>query len=158
MRARLGCATMQGILLMVAMRAGCDAALAESKKQFKILPGAAGSVEVALNTPPTADSVCSFSYSGVGATPEQWEIEVRGDAETATITCDVGRVGGQMSYLLFSKVELTIGLPIAEVSAFDNEERLLEDDQFVVDDTRVQNGPNWSGQLRGLSATSESPF
>mmetsp|Transcript_2593 Transcript_2593/g.5773 ORF Transcript_2593/g.5773 Transcript_2593/m.5773 type:complete len:157 (+) Transcript_2593:30-500(+) len=147
------------IVALMLRASTCDAALAESSQQFKIVPGEAGVVEVSLNTPPTKDSMCIFKYNAMGATPENWEIEIRGDAETSTITCDVGRTGGQGSYLLFTAISLELGeLPIAEVSAYDNDERLLEDDQFVVENSQLSNTQTWAGQLRGLSATSESTF
>lgn len=38
--------------------------------EFKILPGAASKISVALDTPPIAGSTCTFEWTAQGATPE----------------------------------------------------------------------------------------
>lgn len=60
----------KGLLLLTAGLFIYHASAKEVETEFKIVPGKAGNVEVALDTPPIPSSTCRFEWDSSGATVE----------------------------------------------------------------------------------------
>ncbi|KAA8496567.1 Myeloid-derived growth factor [Porphyridium purpureum] len=122
----------------------------EARRAFKIVPGQAGSVSVSLNTPPVKESTCTFSHQTRGATPEEWELEIRGDPSSGEMFCSVGRASATQTYLMFEGFKLHLGTAdLADVIVFDNEGKPLPDDQYEVRGAQVSSVSGWNGQFVG---------
>eukprot|EP00177_Eucheuma_denticulatum_P000841 GFKZ01001515.1.p1 GENE.GFKZ01001515.1~~GFKZ01001515.1.p1 ORF type:complete len:104 (+),score=13.51 GFKZ01001515.1:318-629(+) len=81
----------------------------EVETEFKVVPGKAGDVEVALDTPPIPSSTCRFEWDSFGATVEQWVVKVTGDPRSGELECEVARKGGVATYLMFTKFKTSLG-------------------------------------------------
>lgn len=95
------------VLLFFALVLVSSCAVATGKEavlDFKLVPGTAETVSVALDTPPIAGSTCTFDYSSTGATTELWSARISGNPRSGEIECEIGRTGGAETYLLFNTV------------------------------------------------------
>lgn len=127
----------------------------EETTEFKIVPGSAGKVEVALDTPPILSSTCVFEWASTGATTELWTARVKGDPRSGEIECDIERKGGASTYLLFSKFKTKLGTgEILSAVVHDNDGE-LEEDHYDTEGECVENAHDWAGgSIRRIALTS----
>lgn len=59
-----------GFLSLIVALLAYHAFAKEAELEFKVVPGKAGNVEVALDTPPIPSSTCRFEWDSNGATVE----------------------------------------------------------------------------------------
>lgn len=102
--------------LLLAVACACSFAFTAGKEavvEFKVVPGKAESISVALDTPPIAGSTCTFEYAADGATTEMWSARVSGSPRSGELECEISRKGDAETYLLFSKVRASVLLSLS---------------------------------------------
>jgi hypothetical protein len=77
---------------------------------------------------------------------EQWVVRVTGDPRSGEIECEVERVGGRETYLMFTQFKTTLGTnPVLEAVVHDNDMETLGPDDFLSEGECVENAHDWSG-------------
>lgn len=127
----------------------------EASTEFKIVPGNAGKVAVALDTPPIPGSTCIFEWSSTGATTELWTARVKGDPRSGEIECEIERKGGAETYLLFSKFKTKLGTGDVLSAVVHDNDGELEEDHYDTEGECVENAHDWAGgSIRRIALTS----
>jgi hypothetical protein len=71
---------------------------------------------------------------------------VSGDPRSGELECEIFREGGLSTYLMFTKFKTTLGSnPVLEAIIHDNDNELLDDDDFLSDGECVENSHLWTG-------------
>mmetsp|Transcript_10429 Transcript_10429/g.32097 ORF Transcript_10429/g.32097 Transcript_10429/m.32097 type:complete len:150 (+) Transcript_10429:1112-1561(+) len=93
---------------------------------------------------------CTFSYSVVGGSSEEWFMELIEDS--GVYRCHIQRPE-KASYLYFLRFEATLsGVSLGNVEVWDNSASLLQEEAFVVDRSGgvVSQASGWSGTIHQI--------